>query len=461
MKKLSLVFLSIVMYTACSKHEPVRNDSSTVDLIAEANQYFIQSKIASLPNNPQNPRTQSLKTPDWSAAYIAEMKIGRVVLVPVRYVKPLYVRYSFAGDRVFCLDNLTKLLIYKDSLGIFHNELVTAFPDSVFVAGHSKSFKGLVFVDDFQGYPLHKYKFEADGIVTFSTQETNVSNAKKIVENDIIEICNVIGGYNYSPSLPNEGYAWSEEICTINVVQLSQEVPSNELLDNFGGSANIVWPTYITTNYSLNIGNSPIGNIQQYLGCFTNIAGNSNTYTVTLCVDQPKPETRTPWVFQNTVYSSSAAGTPVDVGHTFLIFTQAAGSNVVQRNMGLYPNGTVTPSAPLARGMLNDDETHQYNISLSVTVTNSQFFQMLSAAAQPGVFWPPYQYDLNSNNCSAFALNVFAAAGINLPRTTGTWPGGGGCNPGDLGEDIRAMPLTSNESLNTTQTTHPNIGTCQ
>ena len=194
MKKLALVFVSIVMFTACTKRESVRKVLPAIDLITEAKQYFVQSKIAALPNNPQNPRTQSLKTPDWSAAYMADMKVGRVVLVPVRYLKPLYVRYSFAGDRVFCLDNLTKLLIYKDSLGIFHNELVTAFPDSVFATGQSQSFKGLLFVDDFQGYPLHKYKFEANGIITYPIQETNTANAKKIPDNDIIEICNVVGG---------------------------------------------------------------------------------------------------------------------------------------------------------------------------------------------------------------------------------------------------------------------------
>ena len=42
-----------------------------------------------------------------------------------------------------------------------------------------------------------------------------------------------------------------------------------------------------------------------------------------------------------------------------------------------------------------------------------------------------------SNNCTDAALGAAAAAGVSINATTGIWQGGGGHNPGDLGEDLR------------------------
>ena len=73
---------------------------------------------------------------------------------------------------------------------------------------------------------------------------------------------------------------------------------------------------------------------------------------------------------------------------------------------------------------------------------------------------PGYNYDLNSNNCSSFAIRALRSAGINLPFTMGTWPNGGGYNPGDLGEDIRSMSLSAGMTKSTEQISHPNWGIC-
>ena len=73
---------------------------------------------------------------------------------------------------------------------------------------------------------------------------------------------------------------------------------------------------------------------------------------------------------------------------------------------------------------------------------------------------PGYDYDLNWNNCANFAINALGAAGIALPARQGSWPGGKGFDPGDFGEDIRAMTLAPNMTRNTAFNDHPNLGNC-
>ena len=71
-------------------------------------------------------------------------------------------------------------------------------------------------------------------------------------------------------------------------------------------------------------------------------------------------------------------------------------------------------------------------------------------------------YNLNSNNCTTFALDAMDAGGVSIPSTVGTWAfNGQGLDPGDLGEDIRGMQLGSNMTRSTVGSGHPNVGTCQ
>jgi hypothetical protein len=51
----------------------------------------------------------------------------------------------------------------------------------------------------------------------------------------------------------------------------------------------------------------------------------------------------------------------------------------------------------------------------------------------------PGLYDPNTRNCTDVAIGAGAAAGVAVPDTPGRWLGGGGSNPGDLGEDLREL----------------------
>src|SRR5438105_15226780 len=112
-------------------------------------------------------------------------------------------------------------------------------------------------------------------------------------------------------------------------------------------------------------------------------------------------------------------------------------NKTIVRNIGFYPSGNVWLYSPSGQGQLNNDANMAYTISLTITTTSSQFTQILDYLSQGNN--SGYQYNLNTNNCSTFALNALGAGSIILPRTIGYWLNGSGVNPGDLGEDIRSL----------------------
>ena len=147
------------------------------------------------------------------------------------------------------------------------------------------------------------------------------------------------------------------------------------------------------------------------------------------------------------------------MGHTWLIFSENTGYGIITRNVGFYPQSFVSPLAPSAQSILGDDEGADYDIALTMTVNSTQFFNMLAYVSQGNN--AGYLYNLNSNNCSTFALGALSAGGEAIASTIGTWvPNGQGLDPGDLGEDIRNMSLSSNMTRSTVSNYHPNMGSC-
>ena len=214
-------------------------------------------------------------------------------------------------------------------------------------------------------------------------------------------------------------------------------------------------------SYSLNLfsGHSTIGDIKDYFKCFTNVAGRTHKYKVTICVDQSIPGKRSAWdLTSNGVHNSSSGANPVNVGHTFLILSEESPNGTITRNVGFYPQSSVTPYSPTDKGELNNNEQHTYNISLTIEVDGSQFFNILYFISE--VKNSNQNYDLNNYNCTSFGIRALMAGNVYLRSTIGSWPGGSGNNPGDLGEDIRSMTLKPNMTRSTVQHSHPNEGNC-
>ncbi|HEX3934153.1 MAG TPA: hypothetical protein VHW43_05705, partial [Puia sp.] len=288
-----------------------------------------------------------------------------------------------------------------------------------------------------------------------SQGHTATASANPVTPDFTLTNCQQIDGYNYSADDPDDTYSWSESVgCT--TIYIPDAPNSFGLLPrDLGGMARTV------TNLSPVIlgGTNPITDIFSYFKCFTNSTAIDHTYSVQVCVSQPVPDSRQAWaVTQGGPIGSISAGNPVNVGHTFLVLTENAAGSIIVRNVGFYPQTSVNPAYPSDQGQLDDNELTGYNISLTYTVTNAQFYSILSYLSLGNN--PGYLYNLSSNNCTTFALHALAAGDIDLSSQQGSWPGGSGYDPGDLGEDIRSMTLSPDANRNTVSSPHPNQGNC-
>ena len=470
MKKINFFFMTAIILsilTGCKKEEPVPLDQDR-SFIANAKQYFDQQvipqhQLQALANNltihVRNPRKNFTKNPIWQQAITFNLNGNQCILVPVKFENPFFIQSSFGGNRMYDINSLTRLFLYKDKSGNFHCEWLNYFPDSSFQK--TKEFTGILFIDDWQGNSICKLKFEAGGKMLIakndnlnSSENKNETNGLEKNTLTVIQTCYTIEGYNTSPAT-DETYYWSESAgCDYTYIE-SYSNSANITGGSYGGAGGNPAAGSVTmpTIYG---GNNIIGNVNDYNKCFTNTPGNGYAYSITVCVDQPVPGTREAWgLSQSGAAGSSFGSNPVNVGHCFLIFTEKTPSSTIIRNIGLYPKTSVTPISPSAPGQYNNDDLHGYNISLTMTIDNGTFFNMLNYVSQN----EGQLYDLNTNNCTSFVLHTLYSGNIYFPSTIGHWPDGSGNDPGDLGEDIRSMALTENMSRNTYKN-HPNSGNC-
>jgi hypothetical protein len=460
--------LVIFFLPACKKNLSNSSTLNTDSILIENARAYFQTTIQQLApaTKTGNPRLDAIKEPSWQLAYVVPFSKGPAVIVPVFYQKDLVVTTSFNPNQTFPLNQLAKLVIYRDSSG-YQTELITSFPDTAAKGINSGAFSGIIFAETWQEQLINTYKLSGGQVLRRQALSATQNNVPQHLIPDaktpttIIETCYTISGYNYAPSDPEDGVAWTESAgCDIEYKSDggSGGGPSGAELGALAGGVGVRKP--VSPTIVIPIGNNIIGNIADYMKCFSNYGGSDHTYQVTLCVNQPVPGTRAPWTLTSGGPSGSTdAGNPIDAGHTFLVFAEIFSDHSIVRNVGFYPATKIFPSSPSAQGQLNNDADHTYNISLTMAVDNGQFFNILNFITQGNN--SGYLYNLSTNNCTSFDLHALDAGGIVLPSTVGTWPlGGFGNDPGDLGEDIRSLPLSPTMTRNTVYNAHPNLYTC-
>lgn len=463
------VLLIVGLLTVGCKRTEIQPNKVNNSLIQTAQDLFLRNendlhKSVSeneVSNNSQSLRVKSAREPNWSKASIVEFEGAAAVLVPVKYSSPFYVHTSIGGSKLYSIDDLTELLIYTDIKGQYHIDWLSSFPDSLYKFG--SEFSGIVFIDKWNGDPITKYLYEEGGrdfVDNRTGSQAFCEDARgnnSITENalEVVSVCYQIDGYNYSQADPGAVYYWSES-AGCNYILVSDGGGSSSQAGAYAGVAGSGGGSSASL-VNVASGTNVIGNINDYNKCFTNVAGSGNVFQVTVCVDQPDPGTREAWGISTPGVNGSTFGSnPVNVGHCFLIFSESTGAGTIKRNIGFYPSTAVSPVSPMAPGQFSNDDQHGYNIALTVTVTNSQFFSMVNYINDEA----NAEYNLNYFNCVSFAIQALAKGDFYLPSTIGTWPGGSGNDPGDLGEDILSMPLSPNMTLSTTSASHPNLGSC-
>lgn len=139
----------------------------------------------------------------------------------------------------------------------------------------------------------------------------------------------------------------------------------------------------------------------------------------------------------------------IDIGHAFWMYTNSYPAIVkdvglrffVNKTIGYYPDDPgPTLFSPSVNGFLyipDDDHLashevdHCWGISLEKLLDGLRYAQRLRK--NPGI------YNLNSNNCADAVVGAGSAVGVTVPDPQGTWPFGGGSNPGAMGEALRVL----------------------
>jgi len=451
---LLITSLSLIA-TGCVKDSSNPSGPKAPALISQAQHYFKNDILQSNQiTNPKNYRANQPRTILWERATVKHLTTGDIVLAPVAYPKTMFASLKSTANLAYSLSNITSLAMIPDSNNVMHAFVITFIPDT---PNRNTSPSGICLVEDWFGNSVYSP-------VKLGRQQrspdvnSRSSRPKETTFYQDIEVCTEIEGYNYSADDPDGGYAWFESTCTIYNFY-SDDAQTGfpvRALPDLARTINTHPQTVVVSPPD-----HPITSITDYLKCFTNGPSTDHSYSIQVCVDQPEPGTREAWGFTpGGAAGTSAAGNAVNTGHSFLVLTENDQGRITSRNLGFYPSSMVIPTSggAYSQGSLNNDQTHSYNISLTINVTSNQFFSVLnymSLGNNQG-----YYYNLFTNNCTTFVLNALLEGGIALPATIGTWPGGSGNDPGDLGEDIRNMQLSPNMTRSTTSTAHPNVGTC-
>jgi hypothetical protein len=159
-----------------------------------------------------------------------------------------------------------------------------------------------------------------------------------------------------------------------------------------------------------------INNRPAHFDCFS----SSHGATLTAYADQP---------IANTVFSTQGT----EAGHAFITLDQVINGVHYTRTFGFYPETGANPVNAEANGVLANDEGHEYDVSVTVTLSAGEVATLLGILT--GGQLP--EYHLRDYNCVSFVLDACGASGATLPENISWWWIGMGYTPGRFGQDMR------------------------
>ena len=103
----------------------------------------------------------------------------------------------------------------------------------------------------------------------------------------------------------------------------------------------------------------------------------------------------------------------LDSGHAFISIIQNGNTSI----FGFYPEeGKVNPFTNRSSvSSMGDNASHVYDVNISVNVSSSDLASIISYSINYAT-----NYDLNSYNCTDFAIEVGNIIGLSLPACNGT-----------------------------------------
>ena len=222
----------------------------------------------------------------------------------------------------------------------------------------------------------------------------------------------------------NEGGYWSYtyyDSCSWNWVSDTPAIEYDLPTDwDGGGGSGSGSGTIVITGPDIKI-----TNVADFLKCINKAQGA----TLTVYAAQPQP-------------NNSVAYNGTYVGHAFISLSQGGQTKVI----GYYPisNNIYPLINPSGKSVYGNDTSHGYNVSYSKNISSAQLSSIVNYInSKDGS-----TYHLDNYNCTDFAIEVGNLGGMNLPDSYGTWPQGGGSNPGALGQHLRTLSGNKNSMGN-------------
>ena len=175
----ALLLLTAIVYWGCKKNNDVAALNGTnnmaaynalVKQIADAKAFFIS-------HVDTNMVQKFKKTALWEKAYIAHIKTGDQVIVPLKYDKNYTFVSSFGGGNKLSLEAQSHLTVYKTASGNYKTEIINYMPDESFLNKTVSSFSGFVSASDWADNIIEMRKY-VNGQVTPMQKKNIVDHAE-------------------------------------------------------------------------------------------------------------------------------------------------------------------------------------------------------------------------------------------------------------------------------------------
>jgi RHS repeat-associated protein len=183
--------------------------------------------------------------------------------------------------------------------------------------------------------------------------------------------------------------------------------------------------------------------IAQIIAAFGDLS-KAVSYSITLYVEQPLPGSRNVKLGSNSV------------GHTFISLTVTyANGTTESQTFGFFPGDKGgNPLSPQSSGStFRNNENHGWDESISKNISKGDFNSILSTAS----LFESQPYNMDSRNCTSFAMAAANDAGIIISESAGTWPQltyrqpmGVGLNPASVGQSILEGKFMNKDTGNKT-----------
>jgi hypothetical protein len=180
------ILLLLSNYIACKKGSSDKAltgiPSNQNSLISDSRKYF-ESEILPQKNKFNNGKSVFKPIRDldkdvaWDKATIQRLSFGNAVVVPLLFNSRLHAQISgLDGGVRIGINNLHKLVIYKNELNAYHCEIVSSYPDQNYISNLNNPFTGLVLIQDWNGNVLRSFKHSNGKIVELTQAGTELQS---------------------------------------------------------------------------------------------------------------------------------------------------------------------------------------------------------------------------------------------------------------------------------------------